>query len=199
MRCSTAVALALLSAVAAAHADEPGPALASHAVSLEVLGLVGNLVNVAVPQGGLGPPPGLEVNGEWFLPNRHWSAVVALGTRWSTAGEDFRSWTLSAGIEGRYWLRLGEIPSMRGLGGPMVGLRLDEALTHVIVQGLGVLDESSTLADTQLSLRAGYRFAFWGRLEITPQLGGAFDEVGAWSWSGIRPELVLNLTAGYLF
>ncbi len=87
--------------------SEVTPPLPQRAVSLELVSLLGNVVNLAVPRGNPAPPPGLEVNGEMLSPDRHWSVVVALGTRWSTSGEDFRSWTRAAGVEGRYWLRLG--------------------------------------------------------------------------------------------
>ena len=154
-----------------------------NAVSLELPSLLWNAV---------------ELNGERFTADHQWSGLVALGTRFAAQG-DYSSWTLAAGVGVRYWLNRFRLPFMREQGGPLLGIRLDGSYVRLRNRSEGITLGS---VDTNLSLRAGYRFVFLRRVEVTPEVGLAvttgLDEVPG--VVGVpRTSGVLGLTAGYLF
>jgi hypothetical protein len=138
-----------------------------------------------------------EMNAERRF-DRHFSALVALGTRTSLQG-DFRSAGFAAGVGLRYWLDRWVFESMRGVGGPVATLRLDAQ--WVASHRLGSTHELDE-AVAQVSLRLGYRLVFFERLEVTLEIGpGASFMLDASPFFAGRPrtDVVYGLTGGYLF
>ncbi len=140
---------------------------------------------------------GFEMNAEHRF-SRHFSALVALGTRTSLAG-DFRSAGFAGGVGARFWLDRLVFESMRGVGGPVATLRADAQWVEVWRLGEShKLDE----AVAQLSLRLGYRLVFFEHVELTFEIGpGASFMLDASPFIAGRPrtDVVYGLTGGYLF
>jgi hypothetical protein len=180
MNMRIAISLSLLVAVPGlARADGP-----RHALSVELPSLTA---------------AGLSVQYENFtLPDR-WSFAGSVGAR-SAAQDDYGSLTLSAGAEARYWARGRALGSnlRRSMIGPFVSARVDMARTSMSMEGRAM---GSALTLTEM-FSAGYRFAAWRGLELTPHAGiGVRTEIDgngrlpAWT----RGTASLGITAGWMF
>ncbi|MBT8493252.1 MAG: hypothetical protein KJO07_09375 [Deltaproteobacteria bacterium] len=130
------------------------------------------------------------------------SVMVHAGIR-DTAQEDFAGTTVASGFGVRYWLT-GRAPWSRyqepGMLGLFTGLRVGLAYANIRDE----IDDERIGATLTLSetVELGYRFAAWGRMEITPstgfQLRHDFDLIGdlpAWT----KGAFIVGLSVGYLF
>ena len=179
MRIATLLCLMLAASTAAA---EPGATIAAktapprHAISLHLLSL---------------DTRGLAIEGERRLRPRL-SAVAGLALR-APAGGDYESLAITGSGEARWWIK-------GAITGPYLGARIDLSRASIrAVDGGQRIGQTLTVAE---SLTAGWRFAFWGRLEITPSaslgLRHEIDLDGRLApWT--RASLGLALTAGVLF
>ena len=175
------VAALLAGRTAAARADD-GPALTT--VSLEPRALSAH---------------GLAIEAERDLPAHRASLAAALALR-STAGGDYASTTLGAGLELRYWLRRRAVWTHRPRGaavGWYLAARIDvsrTALRDAMDTSLGAMTTVGT------ALLVGYRFAPWRGLEVRPYAGLAVrtdtgGDLPAWT----RGSLGYGLALGWTF
>jgi hypothetical protein len=126
------------------------------------------------------------------------SLVGMIGARFP-ALQDYASTTLTAGIEGRYWL-LGEDRRRCAMQGPYLGMRVVFGWTTVTDEMTDRQIGTSIGIDPTLWL--GYRFAIAEKLEITPALGlgsRIFIDPGGHLAATSRPTASLGLTAGWMF
>lgn len=186
-----AIATAILAAAGPALA-QPGADIAAeappprHAVSLHLLSL---------------GTRGLALEGERQL-RRRFSAVAGLALR-SPARGDYESLSITGSGEARWWIT-GRAPwtglAAGAMVGPYLGVRVDASRTATTEAATGRgIGSTLTLAE---SLTAGYRFAFWGRLEITPKasLGVRHEiDLGGRLAPWTRGALGFAMTAGVLF
>jgi hypothetical protein len=126
------------------------------------------------------------------------SVVGMIGARFP-ALQDYSSTTLTAGLEGRYWL-LGQDRRRCAMEGPYLGVR-------VVFGWTTVTDE---IADRQIgtsigidpTLWLGYRFAVADQLEVTPGIGvgtRVFIDPGGHLSATSRATVSLGLTVGWMF
>jgi len=160
------------------------------------------LNDLAVALPGLDGARGLAIAYERFLPDRELSLGVTVQAR-ETAIGDYGGLRLGAGVEVRHY-KHDHMAWLAQPDGAMVGwfagARADVAIdaTHDRVAGRWL---SPTLETSLLGV-AGYRFAIWRGLDITPSVavGVRHDHdlsgrVPAWT----RPEVGGGLTLGWLF
>lgn len=134
-----------------------------------------------------------------WRPSLTWAASA--GVRTSAAG-DYRSWTLNVGGEIRYYFT-GTAWRSRwraSLIGPFAGIRLDIARTATRDEQEGrALPGQITVAEYA---QVGYRFALWGRVEVTPSIGlGVRTDIDQSGFlpAATRGVLTSGLTVGWLW
>lgn len=195
MKRAAPIALALLAIAApvAAEPGAPGAELEANApspknlVSLHLLSLDARSLSLGYER--FVQPPKISIAG-------------AAGVRRAASG-DYSGWTTSAGVALRYWVT-GWAAWSELAPDSMVGLffaaQLDLARTALSDELTGrSLDSTLTIAE---QLTIGYRFGFWGRLEVTPTTGVSWrhdidlsGRLAPWT----RGAVVFGLTVGYLF
>lgn len=142
---------------------------------------------------------GLAIEAERDLPAHRLSLAAALAVR-STAGGDYDSTTLGAGVELRYWLRRRAVWTHRPRGaavGWYLAARLDlsrTALRDAMDTSLGAMTTLGTAA------LVGYRFAPWRGLEVRPYAGLAVrTDTGGGLPAWTRGSLGYGLALGWTF
>jgi hypothetical protein len=143
---TVAIAAALLAAAAGvAHADPPA--------------LPTTVVSLPLPSLSLG---GGAVQAERYLDaRRRFSVAASLGLR-SGAQQDYDSYTLALGSEGRWYFW-----SKRPGKGPFAAARLDASRTSVSMAGRDLGSDWRVAS----SLLVGWRWILYRRVEISPSFG----------------------------
>lgn len=142
---------------------------------------------------------GAELQAERYFADSRWSAAASLGVR-SPAAVDYESFQVGMGAELRAWLWRGgpKVTSTRGrIGGLFASVRLDASRTEMwraetpSVRSIGF--------QLQPSLRAGYRFIFFERFELTPSVGPGVSVLRISETKSaplVRPTLAFSVSVG---
>ena len=172
-------------AASAAVAQEDLPALPRYGLSLELPAFLST---------------GVEIDGERFFDNRHWSALAAVGGQWSFGSGDYTSQTYNVGGELRFWLNMLRFPFMKDIGGPFAAVRGDLALNRLLDHGTG---NAFVSLQAQGTASIGYRLVFLHRIELTHWVGLSLTSNMTTQpqvvWGVPLGGWVFDLTLGYLF